>query len=167
MELQRQMEERARQEQAEKERKMLAEMDDEDYGRYVREQQKAEATRQEALRQSLAQSFQVIESKVLETVSDSKVRQELAERAANNEFKTFEEFHRAVVKAEANRETMTAIKKRETELREAFKNGRLAEDAAFAAPQTGSGLPTAALNPKNLSSQQKMALAYARGPSSK
>lgn len=152
--LQREIEERQRREAEERERQRLAEMDDEDYGRYMRAKEREQALKQSAL----IESFRLIEREALAAIESDSVRQKIAEKLANGEFKSFREFQNAIVKAEAEELAARQLRQREKEIREAAQNGRIADLTELAPPQTGIGVPTGALNLNKMSARDLIRL---------
>ena len=153
-------------ETAERDRKLMLEMDDEDLGRTAR-QRLSQADQQRAIYEQAtrvaAGIYEQTEAGVLASIKSDSVREELAKRSKDGEFATFQEFQaaadtakEALIKAELER----SFKAREKEIREAVANEQRAE--SLVVPQLGNGLPTAALDPHKLSAHQKMALGYKR-----
>lgn len=163
--VQREIEMARAREEAAKEQQMLAELDDEDYGRVMREKAAKQQQEQASLnvaRQRLAVAFEQMKNDVLSQVSDQAARDDLARRVSANEFATFKDFYAAAMKAETQAQAERLAKRREKDIREATRNELRADEIGSLVPQLGAGLPTAALNPDKLSAQQKMALGYAQ-----
>lgn len=161
--LEREMAARQQRERAEKERQMLAAMDDEDYGRTMR-QKEAEAQQQrqayEIAKQMFESSFAAMQSDAIAAIKDATIRSEFEKRVSANEFATFKDFTDALVEAGGTERAEAIVKRREKEIREATLNELRAQELGAIIPQLGSGVPTAALNADNLTATQKMAIGY-------
>jgi len=163
--LEREMAERQRREQMEKERQALAAMDDEDYGRTMRQKQAALEQQQQAYqiaRQMFESSFEVMQSDAVAAIKDPTIRSEFEKRVAANEFATFKDFTDALVEAGGQERAQAIVKRREKEIREATLNELRAQELGAIIPQLGNGAPTPTLNPDKVPTFKKLELGAAQ-----
>ncbi len=137
--------ERLRREQ-EEEQKKLQRMDDEEYGRYLRRQERLQQMAQPLLTQTLEKVFTDAQEQALSTIEDEEARAEVVTRLQANEFKSLPEFLKAVAQAQSAVATKKQIqreaKRLEKELRESIQKELTAEQAEELVPQLGRGVPT-------------------------
>ncbi len=142
--IQRQQEE---QRQAEEARRKLEEMDDEDYGRHVREEQRTdELVRQRAIN-AMVPVFQAVQGKALSKLSDAQIRHEIEARITTGELGDLDTILETILETETKARVEKASAKLEAklrkEIREALEKERAAEIADEDTPPIlGSGTPT-------------------------
>lgn len=143
--------------QAEEQRRRMEQMDDEDYGAFVRQQQQMEAYAGQRAQQRLAETYVQLTEQVLSSVEDETLRQRLAERNEANEFESFDAFLKARDEAVLEVEKQKMAGSLEKQIREAVQKELKANEAEHArAPVLGSGLPTTALDIKKMTPEQKI-----------
>jgi len=137
----------------------LQQMDNAEYGEYVRRAQQ-EQQRQRAIAQQ-AQMAMVTEMQkaVLAIVSDEKRRAELEQASYSQKFKTLPEFVKAATQMEAEDMAAKEIAKREKTLRKSLANEQKAKEAESGGPVVGAGIPTQPFD--QMTTMQKIAFGYA------
>ncbi len=130
------------------ERRELEELDDEDFGRRIREQQRMDALISEHATARMLPVLGEVQSTALSKLSDAQIRAQIQERITSGEFTSLGQILDAVLESETDARAQKAIAKMETklrkEIREAIEKERTAEaaDDDDAPPVIGSGLPT-------------------------
>lgn len=125
--------------QQEEEKRRIEQMDDEEYGSYMHAEQKRQSVLQQGVSQVLAPVLEDVRQQTLATVSNKKLREEMATK----HFDTLSDFQRACATAEVDYQVNLRVSKREKELREAITKELQAEQAGQLYPQLGRGEPTA------------------------
>lgn len=153
---------RLRQEQeAREQQRKIEQMDDEEYGRWQRQQARLQQATQAAVRETLAQVFTKAQERAVASIEDDDARAEVEEKLAANAFDEFEDFLDAVAEAKAKsktaKEVAKARKQLEKEIRESLEKERTADEANFA-PEFGRGLPAAR---RKLSGMQSISAGFA------
>jgi hypothetical protein len=130
--------------QQEAEQRRIQEMDDEEYGRYLREQADMQSRLQQEMTPRLARVLNDVRDTFLSSIEDEEARAEVTKREANGEFQTAKDFYRAVVEAQAKSLTAKQLAREEArlkkELREAITKELTAEAADVPTPEIGRGL---------------------------
>lgn len=150
--------EQVQRQKQDEEARRLQEMDDEEYGAYVRQKELDEQQKQAIRREVLVNLVSGIQSETLALVKDDKRRADLEQRAMAGEFKSYGEFLQMVHKTVLEEALEKERPKLERTVRESTNRERVAEEAE-SGPQLGSGLPTSRLD--RLSSHQKIAAGFA------
>jgi len=150
--------EQAQRQKQDEEARKLQEMDDEEYGAYVRQKELDEQQKQAVRREVLVNLVSGIQSETLALVKDDKRRADLEQRAMAGEFKSYGEFLQVVHQTVLDEALDKERPKLERTVRESTNRERVAEEAE-SGPQLGSGLPTSRLD--RLSSHQKIAAGFA------
>lgn len=128
-----------RQEEARKQRE--TQMDDEEYGRYVRDQTRLNEYTTALGQKSLGVVLTNIKTHALAQIGDKALRAEMAEKA--DQYESLGEFVGACVKVEIERRDAAKTPKREKELRGLITKELTGEQATDLVPQLGRGSPTA------------------------
>lgn len=146
----------------------VAEMDDEEFGRFMRENQRAQQATQAQIVQTLRGVYSEQTAQVLGIVSDSKARQEVEERNNKGEFKSFGEFLHAAQEAELGARIEKSKAELEKQIRETVQKEMTAQNAASGGVVLGSGMPTLKFDFEKLSPKEKIKAAlreeYSRAP---
>lgn len=129
----------ARQEEARKKRE--TQMDDEEYGRYVRDQTRLNEYTTALGQKSLGAVLENMKREALAQIGDKALRAEMEEKS--NQYTSMGEFFGALVKAEIGRRDAAKTPKRDKELRDLITKELTGEQAADLVPQLGRGSPTA------------------------
>ena len=130
------------------ERRKLAEMDDEEYGRHVREQQQIETTVTERAIASMMPVLHNVQATTLGKLSDPQIRAKVEQRIASGDLADLGQILDTVLEAETDARVQKATAKLEEKLRKDIREALEKEFAAKAAedddapPILGSGLPT-------------------------
>lgn len=139
-----QAERRRRQQQEQSER--VRRMSDDEYGRYLREQERLRQQTEPLLRQTMAEVFTAAQEQALQSIEDEEARQDVRQRLEANEFDSLPAFLNAVAKAQADVTTKKQVqreaKRLEKELRESITKELTAEQAEELVPQLGRGVPS-------------------------
>ena len=157
---QREQEEARRQDE---ERRKLEEMDDEDYGRLVREQQHTdELVRRRAI-ETMVPVFQALQGEALGALSDAQIRAQIEQRITSGELGDLNQILKTIIDAEVGAKAEKQLAKLEVklrkEIREALEKEHAAEQADDDAPPVlGSGLPTGS---QELHGESLLAAGYA------
>jgi len=132
-----------RQQQEEEEARQQREsaMDDEEYGRYVREQSRTSGLVEALAKDSLGRVLTNMQTQALSTIGDKALRAEMAKKAST--YPSLPEFMRACVEVELERRSTAQTPKREKELRDLITKEQMGEQASELVPQLGQGLPSA------------------------
>ena len=143
--IQREQEEARRRDE---ERRKLEEMDDEEFGHTVREQQHTdEIVRQRAI-EAMLPIFHSLQSKTLGKLSDAQIRAQIEQQITSGELGDIDQILDRVLDAEVSARTDKQVAKMEAKLRKEIREAVEKERAADAAddddinPILGSGLPT-------------------------
>jgi len=131
----------------EAEQKRLAEMDDEEFGQYMRQMQQEQARLTQIQQQVAMQQWATYHNQFLSTIKDPDLRNELEQRGQRGEFQSYTEFLEAAQRAQLEKELeakLAAERKRlEKEIRDAVQKERTAEETENdSGPVIGSGTPT-------------------------
>jgi hypothetical protein len=160
LEYQRKAAEQTARAEAERKQALMAQMDDEDLGRTVRDDMaKAKQMRDDDQRifREVSQRMEGLVTDALAGVKDEAVRKEFQDRAMAQTDLSFKEWHEALLAADRKVEVEREVKRREKEIREAVENEVRAKGFETVVPQLGTGLPAGSLlDPKKMSPQQKM-----------
>lgn len=149
-ELARIRQEQEAQRKAEEERRKLEEMDDEDYGRHIREQQHLEELVGAQAIERMLPVLHEVQSTALGKLSDAQIRAQIQERITSGEFTSLAQILDAVLDTEVDTRAQKAAAKLEAklrkEIRESIEKERAADDAddGDVPPIIGSGSPTGA-----------------------
>jgi len=147
---------------AEEQQRRMEQMDDEDYGAFVREQQQMEGYARQRTQQMLAESYGKLTEQVLASVKDETLREQLAKRNEADEFESFDAFLDARDEAVLEAEKQKMASSLEKQIREAVQKELKAQEAEQArAPVLGSGLPTTQLDIKSMTPDQLIAAGLA------
>ena len=147
---------------AEEQRRRMEQMDDEDYGAFVRQQQQMEGYATQRTQQRLAETYGKLTEQVLESVKDEALREQLAKRNEADEFESFDAFLNARDEAVLEAEKQKMASSLEKQIREAVQKELKAQEAEQArAPVLGSGLPTTQLDIKSMTPDQLIAAGLA------
>lgn len=149
-ELARLRQEQEAQRQREEERRKLEEMDDEDYGRHIREQQRMEELVRQRAIETMVPVLQQVQGSALGALSDAQLRAELEARITSGELNDLGQIVKTIIDTEVSAREQKLTPKLETKLRQEIREALEKERAAEAAddddtpPILGSGLPTGA-----------------------
>ena len=135
--------------QQEEEKRRLEGMDDEEFGRYQREQSQHQGLVRAGVQSQLAHTLAQLQQVAMAQISNKAVREQVQTQADAGAFQSFPEFFAAVVKAEAEHKAQTQITRRERQLREAITKEVTAEQVGEMAPQLGTGVPVARTSDKH------------------
>jgi hypothetical protein len=130
--LRREAEERARQEN----------MDDEDYGRFVREQQRKQQELAEITQYSVTQSMLAVQQQTLEQIPDADVREQIANGINEGKYQSWAELQKAILDAVVEKRVTKTRAELEQSIREAVQRELTAQLADTPTPSLGTGLPT-------------------------
>lgn len=128
-----------RQEEARKQRE--TQMDDEEYGRYVRDQTRLNEYTTALGQKSLGSVLTNIKTQALASIGDKALRAEMDAKA--DQYESLGDFVGACVKAEIERREAAKTPKREKELRDLITKEQMGEQAKDLVPQLGRGSPAA------------------------
>lgn len=128
-----------RQEEAREKRE--TQMDDEEYGGYVRKQKALNEITAEMAKKSLGSVLTNIKTQALAAIGDKALRAEMDAKA--DQYETLGDFVGACVKMELERLDASKTPKREKELRGLITKELTGEQAKDLVPQLGRGSPTA------------------------
>ena len=152
-------EQTAKQQQAE-ETERLQNMDDEELGQYVRQQQTQQAQVAQIERSAAARLYGQVLQDTLGIISDAKTRSELQARSTAGEFHSYGEFLAAAKEAELNLQLAKEKAKLEKEIRAAVTREVTSQEVERGGPQLGQGIPTTTLDLKKMSSTQLIAAGW-------
>lgn len=147
-ELARIRQEQEAQRKAAEERRRLEEMDDEDYGRHIREQQRIEELVRQRAIETMVPVLQQVQGSALGALSDAQLRAELEARITSGELNDLGQIVKTIIDSEVSAREQKMTPRLETklrkEIREALEKERAAEQADDddTPPILGSGLPT-------------------------
>lgn len=134
--------ERQKQEQEAQARK-VQEMDDEEYGRYLREVQAQQGQVQPAVQQRVYEVLSQIHEHTLSAITDEGVREAILAKAA--EYPSYTDFLKAAIDAEADHRTRKAVEREVAKVRkevyEAARKEAQAELSESVTPEVQVGLP--------------------------
>lgn len=132
--------EQLRKEEEERQQRESA-MDDEEYGQYVREQNRTSGLVEALARDSLGRVLTNMQTQALSTIGDKALRAEMAKKAST--YPSLPEFMRACVEVELERRSTAQTPKREKELRDLITKEQMGDKETELVPQLGQGLPSA------------------------
>jgi len=130
-------------------------MGDEEYGRFIRQNQRTQIAFRQQTESALAGVYQQLTERALATISSQDVREGIAQRNSRGEFKTFQDFLGAIQAAEIDHQVGKARTRLEADIREAVAKDLGAE--GYTLPQLGAGLPTQSVDFNKLSPTEKIA----------
>lgn len=151
----------AAQQQQKAEQQRLAEMDDEDYGRTMREQAAKQQSAQEQVSAGLSEGYRHLGEMLLEAIPDPQERQRINEGT----YSSWEEFTKACVTAAGETSAKQRLAKREKVQSESATKGETADEVETAAAIiTGVGAPGGASKAsfKRLSEDEQWRIALKR-----
>jgi len=125
--------------EGEAEKQRVASMDDDEYGRYVRQRTNVEQVARKLAIQEMGRQMAEVQTQALAQISDKKLRAEMEAKAST--FTSLPDFFRACVKAEADHQIQRELAKKEPEVREAITKELTASQEDELYPQLGRGLP--------------------------
>jgi len=143
--IQREQEEARRREE---EQRRLMEMDDEEYGRMIREQQHIEELVRQRATEAMIPVFYALQNKALNKVGDTQTRSQIEQQIATGDLADLEQILETIIDTEVAARTQKQLTKMEQklrkEIREAIEKERAAEiaDEDDVPPVLGSGIPT-------------------------
>lgn len=148
-ELARIRQEQEAQRKAAEERRRLEEMDDEDYGRHIREQQRMEELVRQRAIETMVPVLQQVQGLALGALSDAQLRAQIHERITSGELNDLGQIVKTIIDSEVSAREQKMTPKLEAklrkEIREALEKERAAEQADDDTPPIlGSGSPTGA-----------------------
>jgi uncharacterized membrane protein len=149
MEVQQQLD---RQRREAEERAKLEGMDDEDYGRYVREQAQKQRDLDETTRSSVTQAMLAVQAQSLEAIPDKDVREAIEKKINEGTYKSWGELQKDLLEAYTEKKVAKARVELEKSIREAVQKELAAQLADTPVPTLGSGLPTKSA--RNLSTDE-------------
>ncbi len=129
--------EREAQRQAEERQRALDELDDEDYGRTVREQQKLSAQTTAQTAEVVSATYRQLGESLLAAIPDQQSR----EKVETATYQRWDDFVAACLEAAAEGRAAKKVVERERQIREAALKNATAETADQFAPNLGTGLP--------------------------
>jgi hypothetical protein len=151
--------EMAQRAQMEAQRREWEELDDEEYGRRMRQAQQEQAATGEQVRKALMGAFVQMQEDALSMVGSQKTRDALKARSDSGEFHSFAEFHAAIVDAAAQERLAKERANLEKQIRGAAVREATADNIP---PILGSGIPTqSGADLSKLSSEQLIAYGWA------
>lgn len=152
-----QEQERLRLEQEERAR--LEGMDDEDYGRYVREQQNKMREQQESAQKVRENLIMAVQNETLGQISDKELRAEIEAQINEGQFKSWGELQQAIISKATAKEVAKTKTQMEASIREAVQKELAAQLADTPTPTLGTGLPTRPT--RNLSADENISIGFA------
>ena len=153
----RQDQERLRREAEERAR--LEGLDDEDYGRFVREQQQKQQELTEITRNSVTQSMLAVQQQTLEQIPDADVREQIVNGINEGKYQNWGELQKALLDAVTEKRVAKTRAELEQSIREAVQRELTAQLADTPTPSLGTGLPTKSA--QNLSTEDLLSQGYA------
>lgn len=141
------------------ERARLEGMDDEDYGRYVREQQNKMREQQESAQKVRENLIMAVQNETLGQISDKELRAEIEAQINEGQFKSWGELQQAIISKATAKEVAKTKTQMEASIREAVQKELAAQLADTPTPTLGTGLPTRPT--RNLSADENIALGFA------
>lgn len=146
--------------QMEAQQREWAELDDEEYGRRMRQLQQEQTQTGEQVRKALMGAFVQMQQDALSLVQSERTREALKARSDGGEFRTFADFHAAIVEAAAAEKIARERSALEKQIRGAAVREATADNIS---PILGAGIPTqSGVDVSKLSSEQKIALGWAQ-----
>ena len=124
------------------ERARLDGMDDEDFGRFVREQQQKQQELAEITRSSVTQSMLTVQQQTLDQIPDADVREQIINGINEGKYQNWGELQKALLDAVTEKRVAKTRAELEQSIREAVQRELTAQLADTPTPSLGTGLPT-------------------------
>jgi len=143
------------------ERERLANMDDEEYGSYVRQQQAEQERLQQYAQEQWRGNLIEIQKQTLDAIPNKAVRQQIEDKINAGGYQSWADMQRDIVSLTADRQSQAAAEKAVREALAAAQRDGVAQLADTPIPTLGSGQPARRSSTAGLSPEQLMGQGFA------